>query len=138
MGVGVMLPETASDYTNEWLYTAFIKGFQRKGTPVPVFSEQTYALPYMPELNNHLEMKWAKNGLETILIPGQVNYWVTPAELHKRVCEYLKYTPGVYYYHNYQWYTVRRGENFYNPMDKQFRKGKFTIADYMDMPVPGK
>ncbi len=138
MGVGVMLPETASDYTNEWLYTAFIKGFQRKGTPVPVFSEQTYALPYMPELNNHLEMKWAKNGLETILIPGQVNYWVTPAELHKRVGEYLKYTPGVYYYHNYQWYTVQRGENFYNPMDKQFRKGKFTIADYMDMPVPGK
>ncbi|MBO7329060.1 MAG: hypothetical protein J6W00_09855 [Lentisphaeria bacterium] len=43
MGVGIMLPETASDYTAEWLYTAFIKGFQHKGNPVPVFSEQTYA-----------------------------------------------------------------------------------------------
>jgi hypothetical protein len=138
MGVGVMLPETASDYTKEWLYTAFIKGFQRKGTPVPVFSEQTYAIPYMPELTNHLETKWANNGFETILIPGQVNYWVTPAELYKRAKDYLKYTPGVYYYYNYQWYTERRGESFYNPMDKQFRKGKFTMGDYMDMPDPAK
>ena len=76
--------------------------------------------------------------METILIPGQVNYWVPPAELQKRVKEYLEYTPGVYYYHNYRWYTERRKESFYAPMDKNFRKGSFTVGDYMDMPAPAK
>ncbi|MBQ6471114.1 MAG: hypothetical protein IJJ33_03960 [Victivallales bacterium] len=134
----VMLPETASDYTKDWRFTAFIKGFQRKGNPVPVFSEQTYALPYMPELCSKLDDKWASNGLETLLIPGQTNYWIPPAELAKRVRTYLKYTPGVYYYHNYQWYTERRGEPFYNPMDRMFHKGGYTLGDYMDLPNPLK
>ena len=138
MGVGVMLPETASDYTQEWLYTAFIKGFQSKGNPVPVFSEQTYAIPYMPELCNHLDLKWKNQGLETILIPGQVNYWVTPSELQKRVKTYLKYNPGVYFYHNYQWYSNRRNEPFYAPMDKQFRKALFTLGDYIDTGIKEK
>jgi hypothetical protein len=103
-----------------------------------VFSEQTYALPYIPELCNGLDEKWTAKGMETILIPGQVNYWVPPAELHKRVKEYLIYTPGVYYYHNYQWYTSRRNEKFYKPMDQIFRQGSFTIGDYMDLPDPAK
>ena len=30
MDVGAMLPETASDYTNEQLHTAFIKGIRQK------------------------------------------------------------------------------------------------------------
>ena len=138
MTAAVMLPETSEDYSKVWLFNAFIKGFQRKGNPVPVFSEQTYALPYTPELCNGLDKKWAAQGMETILIPGQVNYWVPPAELQKRVKEYLEYTPGVYYYHNYRWYTERRKESFYAPMDKNFRKGSFTVGDYMDMPAPAK
>ena len=138
MTAAVMLPETSEDYSKVWLFNAFIKGFQRKGNPVPVFSEQTYALPYIPELCNGLDEKWAAKGMETILIPGQVNYWVPPAELHKRVKEYLIYTPGVFYYHNYQWYTSRRNEKFYKPMDQIFRQGSFTIGDYMDLPDPAK
>jgi hypothetical protein len=138
MSAAVMLPETSEDYSAVWLFNAFIKGFQRKGNPVPVFSEQTYALPYTPELCNGLDKKWALKKLETILIPGQVNYWVPPAELQKRVKEYLIYTPGVYYYHNYQWYSSARKEKFYKPMDGIFRKGTFTKEDYMKLPDPTK
>ncbi|MBO7329059.1 MAG: hypothetical protein J6W00_09850 [Lentisphaeria bacterium] len=92
----------------------------------------------MPELCNHLDLKWKKQGLETILIPGQVNYWVTPSELQKRVKTYLKYNPGVYFYHNCQWYSDRRNEPFYAPMDKQFRKAFFTLGDYIDTGIKEK
>lgn len=136
MAAAVMLPETASDYTGIWLYTAFISGFQLKGTPVPVFSEQTYALPYMPELNNMLEKKWLAKGLETVLIPGQVNYWVPPLELARRVKVYLDYTPGVFYFHNYRWYNSRRKEAFYRPMNPEFQPGAYTVGEYMDLPNP--
>ncbi len=136
MSAAVMLPETASDYTGEWLYTAFISGFQHSGTPVPVFSEQTYAVPYMPELCNKLDEKWKEKGLETLLIPGQVNYWVPPAVLARRVKNYLDHTPGVYYYHNYQWYTGRRGEKFYKPLNPKFQTDSYTLGEYMDLPNP--
>ena len=136
MCAAVMLPETASDYTGEWLYTAFISGFQLPGTPVPVFSEQTYAVPYMPELCNKLEEKWKRTGLETLLIPGQVNYWVPPAVLARRVKTYLEHTPGIYYYHNYRWYTGRRGEKFYSPLNPKFRTDSYTLGEYMDLPDP--
>lgn len=138
MCASVMLPETASDYTGEWLYTAFISAFQLSGTPVPVFSEQTYAVPYMPELCNKLAGKWKRMGLETLLIPGQVNYWVPPAVLACRVKTYLEYTPGIYYYHNYQWYTSRRREKFYKPLNPKFQAGSYTLGEYMDLPNPLK
>ena len=68
-------------------------------------------------------------GLETPLIPGQVNYWIAPSELLRRVKTYLDYTPGIFYYHDCQWYNSRLQEVFYRPLNPQFQPWAYTVGD---------
>ena len=132
MAAAVMLPETASDYSENWFYNAFIQGFQKKDTPVPVFSEQTYATPYMPQLCRDLEIKWAARGMKTILIPGLVNYWFPPEYLRQRTQDYLRHNPSIFYYQGYRWYDSRRNEVFYDPLNPFLRGAAWTLGDYID------
>ena len=137
---GVMLPESGSDYTKQWLYSAFVRGFQHKGQPVPVISEQTYAVAYVPEFTGKVEERYKKAGLETVLIPGVINYWLTPAVFQKRLKEYLEYTPAALIYHVGRWHKPYDAEEFYHPRRavRKFRSGKYTKKAYMDLPDPLK
>ena len=135
IAAAVMLPETAQDYTENWFFNAFIDGFQSVQNPVVVFSEQTYAVPYMPDLCNRLVIKWSKKQRHVIFIPGLVNYWLEPEQLLKRSRNYLKYNPGLFYYENYRWYNSRLNEKFYRPLNK-FRKGSYSIGDYIKALCP--